>query len=145
MSHVSEIDITIKRLDALRAACERMGWQFVEGQKTYKWYGRWVGDSPLPQNTRIEELGKCNHAIKVPGACYEVGVVEMPDGAYSLRYDSWYSGGLDVKLGKNAGLLKQAYGIEAAKIAARRKGFSCYEQVQEDGKTIELVMRRADS
>jgi hypothetical protein len=99
----------------------------------------------LPKNTKIEDLGKCDHAIKVPGASYEVGVVEMPDGTYALRYDLWSSGGLDAKLGKNAGFLKQAYGIEAAKIAARRKGFSCYEQVQEDGKTIELVMRRADS
>ena len=145
MSHVSEIDIVIKSLDAVRAACERLGWQFVERQTTYKWYGRWVGDSPLPKNTKIEDLGKCDHAIKVPGASYEVGVVEMPDGTYALRYDLWSSGGLDAKLGKNAGFLKQAYSIEAAKIAARRKGFSCYEQVQEDGKTIELVMRRADS
>jgi hypothetical protein len=145
MSHVSEIDIVIRSLDALRAACERLGWHFIEGQTTYKWYGRWVGDSPLPKDTRNEDLGKCNHAIKVPGASYEVGVVETEDGTYALRYDFWSSGGLDVKLGKNAGLLKQAYGIEAAKIAARRKGFSCYEQVQEDGKTIELVMRRADS
>ena len=76
---------------------------------------------------------------------YEVGVVEMPDGTFTLRYDFWSSGGLAGKLGAGAGLLKQAYGIEAAKIAARRKGFSCYEQVQEDGKTIELVMRRVES
>ncbi len=145
MSHVSEIDVVVKSLDALKAACQRMGFQFVEGQKTYAWYGHWVGDYPLPKNTTVADLGKCNHAIRVPGAKYEVGVVEMPDGTFILRYDFFSSGGLDAKLGKGAGLLKQAYGIEAAKIAARRKGFSCYEQLQEDGKTIELVMRRADS
>ena len=122
-----------------------MGWQVVEGQKTYAWFGRWVGDSPLPKNTNVADLGKCTHAIKVPGAKYEVGVVEMPDGTFTLRYDFWSAGGLNVKLGDGAGLLKQAYGIEAAKIAARRKGFSCYEQVLEDGKTIELVMRRVES
>jgi hypothetical protein len=145
MSHISEVDIVIKSLDALRAACQRMGWQFVEGQKTYAWWGHWVGDYPLPKNTRVEDLGKCTHAIKVPGAKYEVGVVEMPDGTFTLRYDFYSTGGLAGKLGAGAGLLKQAYGIEAAKIAARRKGFSCYEQLQEDGKTIELVMRRAES
>jgi hypothetical protein len=145
MSHVSEIEIKIKSLDALRAACERMGFQFVEGQKSYKWYGRFVGDSPIPVGVKVENLGKCVHAIKVPGASYEVGVVELPEGGYTLYWDSWYSGGLAAKIGADAGLLKQAYGIEAAKIAARRKGYSCYEQVREDGKTIELVMRRADS
>ena len=80
MSHISKIELVIKDLEALKTACKRMGFEFREGQKTYQWYGRWVGDSPMPEGVTEEELGKCNHAIHVPGAKYEIGlsVKEMP-------------------------------------------------------------------
>lgn len=37
------------------------------------------------------------------------------------------------KVGKGAGLLRQAYGIEKAKLEARRKGYSVYESRKADG------------
>ncbi len=53
----------------------RMGFGIRGGQKTYQWYSRWVGDSPLPEGITEKELGKCDHAIHLPGAVYEIGIV----------------------------------------------------------------------
>jgi len=126
MSHVSQIELKIKSLEALKAACARLRCKFMEGQKTFRAY---YGEN------------KCSHAISIPGAKFEVGLTES-EGEFSLEWDSWSSGGLVAKLGQNAGLLKQAYAVEQAKIQARRKGFSVYEKVTEDGCTIQLTMSR---
>jgi hypothetical protein len=132
MSHITKIDIEVTDLAALKAACRRLGFVFVEGRKTYKWYGRLVGDAPLPEGLSIEDLGRCDHAIGVPGAEYEIGV-RAKIGGFRLLWDSYQRGGLEQKVGKGAGLLKQAYGIEKAKIEARRKGYSVYESRKADG------------
>ena len=137
MSHVSKIKLTINSLDALKSACQRLQLQFMENQQTYKWYGRYVGDAPLPEGVQIEDLGKCHHAIKVPGAQYEIGVVKKKD-SYELLWDSWHSGGLEAKIGPNAGLLKQAYAIERIKIESRLKGYQLIEQKTNQG--IRLVL-----
>jgi hypothetical protein len=138
MSHVAKIEIEIKDLEALRAACERIGCVFVEGQQTYQWYGIHVGDYPLPQGFKKEELGRCEHAIKVPGATYEVGVVTRRDGkpGYTLMWDFYSSGGLQRVLGANGGRLVQAYATEAAKRAARRAGHSVTETVNANGAIV---------
>ena len=73
-----------------------------------------------------DQLGKCDHAIKVPGAQYEVGVVRKGNG-YILLYDDWIKGGLRKKLGVNAGLLKQAYTIETLRKEARQKNYRFHE------------------
>ena len=130
--HVASIKLEIRSLEALMLACNRLGLEFREHQNTYAWYGRWAGDSPLPEGFTQEDLGKCEHAIHVPGANYEVGVV-FQDGKWRLLWDSWPTGGLEAALGKDAERLKQAYGIEAAKLEAMRQGYSVWEQEMEDG------------
>lgn len=132
MSHITKIDIEVSDLTALKAACHRLGFTFVEGKKTYEWYGRFVGDAPLPEGMSIDDLGRCNHAIGVPGARYEIGV-RAEKGGFRLLWDRWEAGGLLPRIGKDAGLLKQAYGIEKAKLEARRKGYSVYESRKTDG------------
>lgn len=132
MSHITKIDIEVTDLTVLKAACRRLGFTFVEGQKTYEWYGRIVGDALLPEGLSIEDLGRCDHAIGVPGAEYEIGV-RAEKGGYRLLWDSYERGGLEQKVGKGAGLLRQAYGIEKAKLEARRKGYSVYESRKADG------------
>ena len=126
MSHISRIELEIKDLQSLKEACKRLGFEFRQNQQSYKWYGRWVGDSPLPEGITEDQLGKCDHAIKVPGAQYEVGVVRRGNG-YLLLYDDWIKGGLRKKLGVNAGLLKQAYTIETLRKEARQKNYGFYE------------------
>lgn len=100
MSHVATIDVEIRSLEDLRAACKRLGLEFVEGQETYRWYGRHVGDYPLPKGFEISDLGKCKHAIRIPlsteGAdlAYEIGVAARRDGGngYVLLWDFFNSG-----------------------------------------------------
>ena len=130
--HVASIKLEVKSLEALKAACQRLGLEFREDQKTYTWFGTSVGDSALPEGFTQEDLGKCSHAIHCPDAKYEIGVV-FRDGAYKLLWDSWGSGGLEAALGKDCNALRQAYGIEAAKLEAARQGYSVWETQEEDG------------
>jgi len=126
MSHVSTIELEIKSLDALIAACQRLGFEFAKNQKTYAWYGRWIGDSPLPEGITTDQLGTCDHAIKVPGCTYEIGVVKRQN-KHILLWDSWESA-LRLKIGQDAGIVKQAYTVEAVRQEATQKGYRVIEK-----------------
>lgn len=139
MSHIARIEMQINDLETLKAACARLGLEFVAEQKTYAWYGKHVGDYPLPEGFSVSDMGKCDHAIRVPGAKYEVGVVER-NQKYVLLWDFWEDGGLEPALGKNAGRLKQAYGVEKATREARLKGYRVTEQKTNHG--IRLVLSK---
>ena len=138
MSHVSKIELEILSLEDLKLACKRLGFTFIENQKTYQWYGRWVGDSPLPEGINIDDLGKCNHAIKVPECTYEIGVFKR-GSKYILLWDRWHKGGLEQKIGKDAGILKQAYTIERIIHDARLKKYQIKEIKQDQ--SVRLVLR----
>ena len=138
--HISTLKLEVKSLEALQAACARLGLTFMEGQRHYKWYGRYTGDSQLPAGFGPDDLGKCTHAIKVPGAKYEIGVQRWSDGTFKLLWDSWSSGGLVAALCKDAERLRHAYGVEAAKLEAQRQGYSVWEEAMEDGATKLHVM-----
>ena len=73
-------------------------------QPTYRWYGQWVGDyiHNIPQGFTQDDLGKCTHAIRVPGATYEIGVVRR-GSKYLLLWDFYGAGGLQQYLGTNGG------------------------------------------
>ena len=138
MSHIAKIELEINDPETLKLACERLGLQFMENQTTYSWYGTSIGDTPLPEGITASDLGKCDHAIRVPGAQYEIGIVKR-DRKYILLWDSWHQGGLEQKLGKNAGRLKQAYTIERVRKEGRLKGHRICEQKTDKG--IRLVLR----
>lgn len=146
MSHVTTIKIEIKDLEALRLACEKIGLVFKEGQKTYKWFGRHVGDYPIPAGFTKNDLGRCDHALAVKGAksnTYEIGVVAK-DGAYVLMWDFWAGGyGLEAVVGKDCKTLKQAYtqtvALKEAKRFAQAEGWSVSEDY--DDETDETVIR----
>jgi len=149
MSHVAAIELQVKSLPALQAAATRLGLEFVEGQQTYKWFGRWVGDyhgeDAAYKQVDAKTFGTCQHALRIPGnaAAYEVGVIDNGDGTYKLLWDFWAGGkGLLEKIGRAGEKLKQAYGIEAAKAAARKQGLHVTEKVGANG-AVKLVMRKA--
>ena len=132
MSHISRIDLVITSLSDLDTACRALGFQFMNSQRTYRWFGRWVGDAPMPDGITADDLGKCDHAIRVPGCDYEIGVVQRGE-RYILLWDSWSAGGLVEKIGPNAGILKQAYSIRRVRSEARRKGYRIRERRMNQG------------
>jgi hypothetical protein len=137
MSHVAKIELVIQDLETLKQACQRLNLELMENQQTYKWYGRYVGDAPLPEGFTPEDLGKCHHAIRVEGASYEIGIVQRQE-KYHLLWDSWSSGGLERVLGPGAGRLKQAYAIERVAKEARLKGYRLCEKQMNN--TVQLVL-----
>jgi len=137
LSHIARIELEIKSLEDLKAACNELGLKFCENETSYKWFGRWVGDAPLPEGVNVEDLGKCDHMIHVPGAQYQIGVIKHED-KYRLLWDSWKSGGLEEILGRNAGLLKQAYAVATIKRESRLKGLKVHQQQKE--KTIRITL-----
>ncbi len=100
MSHVALVETKVDDLECLAKAAEACGLKFVQGQKTFKWYGRWMNDysqddAAYLHGIKPEDYGKCEHAIVVPGNknAYEVGVVPNPNGeGYVLLWD-FYAGG----------------------------------------------------
>lgn len=146
MSHVSNIDVEVKDLPSLKVACEELGLEFRENQKTAKWYGNYVGDEPLPEGFTEEDLGKCEHAIGIAGnpVAYEVGVVRNKNGSgFSLMYDSWNKGyGLEELIGVGACKLKQAYASAVAVKIASKTANLVNQFVKTDGSRVyEFVPR----
>jgi len=136
MSHVTTIDLFITDLDALSKACERLGLELVIGQKTFKWFGEFVGDYKKADGIDVKDYGKCEHAIRVKGntKAYEIGLVKRNDGkpGYRLAWDFFAGGfGLCEKVtydkkaahSPNADKLKDWYAAEVAQKQMRRQGF----------------------
>jgi hypothetical protein len=110
----------------LKTACQQLGFEFVRDQKTFQWYGLARKDDPVSQKTAMEKLSKCDHAIRVPGCQYEVGVVKQ-EKRYALLWDDYRAGGLTDKIGTDAGRLKQAYTIARVRREAHQKGYRVRE------------------
>jgi hypothetical protein len=126
-----------------------MGCTFVNNQKTYRWFGQYVGDTKLPDGMTQDQLGKCEHAIKVPGVNYEIGVVRQRDNSFTLAYDFWGDGrgGHDgqkllAKFGDKLCRLQQAYNKQVVTKQARAKGYSVIEKTMSNG-GIKLQLIRA--
>jgi len=142
MSHVVTIKCELRDLAAIEAACKRLGWTFKRDQKTFEWFGEWMNDyaaadaAYVAMDMKPEEYGKCNHAIGVPGAKYEIGLIAR-DGKFIPVFDNWSSGGLK-KLTAANGLngFIQAYSVEKSKNELRRKGYSPVEQTRSDGSIV---------
>jgi hypothetical protein len=141
MSHVAKIEMEIKDLAALEDAAKRLGMELVRNQRTYKWYGYSVGDYPLPEGFTKEDLGKCEHALRIPGnnRAYEVGVVARRDGrpGYTLLWDFWSGGyGLVDKVGKDGNKLKSEYTAAVAVKHYTSKGYRVQRSYKEDGTIV---------
>jgi hypothetical protein len=154
MSHVTTIDLEVLDLSALTAACRRLGLELVRDQNHYRWYGRSVGHAPLPQGFNAEDLGQCDHAIRVRDLkegvnhsdVYEIGVARRRDGrnGYVLLYDAWNDGCGMGRYVKDAqcSALKQAYALVVASRQAQRQGFQVQELARQDG-SIQLQLSKA--
>ena len=121
MSHISKIELEVKDIAVLKKACKKLGLKFAQNQETFKWYGR---DS------------SCNHAIKVPGAEYEIGVVRKY-GRHELNCD-FYDRNIENAIGLQGGLLKQAYAVAKTRAEAHRKGYSVIERKTDTGIRLQV-------
>ena len=135
MSHYSEVQIEFRDRAALVAALERLGLKGkVEVNQEAKFLYGYQGD-------RREQQG---HIIirrqHVGLAANDIGFQRQSDGAYRAwisDFDRKENGYNEAWLGR----LKQAYGVEKAKVEAKKKGYRVTEQKQDDGR-IRLVCRR---
>ena len=116
MSHIARIELEVTDLEALSKACQHLGLNLIQGQKSFQWYNGQAA---------------CDHAIKVPGAAYEIGLV-LKEGKYDLQADFWDKG-VEAVIGKSGGLLKQRYALERTKAEAARKGYRIIEKQTENG------------
>ena len=122
MSHISRIELEVKDLGILGQACSRLGLDLIRDQKTFKWYGK---------------ESSCDHAIMVPKANYEIGVVKK-NGLYELNCD-YFDRNIEKAIGSQGGLLKQAYAVMKTRVEARKKGYSVLERQTEN--SINLHVR----
>jgi hypothetical protein len=118
-------------LEAIRLACAQLGLKWKENQQHYAWWGSSVGDYPLPQGFKATDLGKCEHAIGIPGTEWEVGVVRRrkadgtPDEGYTLLFDFFgFKGGpiLTALGGQQANKFVQEYAAQQSVLLAQKKG-----------------------
>ena len=132
MSHVTTVNLDVRDLDALQVAAADLGGELVRDVSTFKWYGRSVGDAPLPEGFTVDDLGKCEHVIRFPPDAkgrpgYEVGICRRRDGrpGYVPLWDSWGPGRhIADRIGNDGGLLKQAYAAEVARKQLALQGFT---------------------
>lgn len=152
MSHVTSCDTEFKDLECLEKAAEACGLELVRGKTSYHWYGRHMGDYPLPEGFKKEDLGKCDHVLRVKGSdggklaskAYEIGVVARGDGKFTLLWD-FFSGGYGLmervsaesdKRREGIGKLQQEYQAAVTRKELKklkRMGFRIKE-VREGGK-----------
>ncbi len=120
-------------LEAIRLACKQLGLQWRENQTHFKYWGSIVGDHPLPVGFKKEEMGKCEHAIGIPGTDWEVGVVRRrhangtvdAEGGWTLLFDFFGSRGrpiLDALGGEKANKFVQEYAAQQSVLLAQKKG-----------------------
>ena len=148
MSHVASVDLEVTDLVALKKACAEMGLTYMEGQTTYKWYGRFMNDyqgadAAFLHGMNPKDYGKCAHAIRMKGyqeGDYELGVVKMPNGNYRLIYDFFGNGRkIADQLGKGCERMKQIYGITKAQMIAKLKGHMTQRKTMPNG-SLKLVV-----
>lgn len=156
MSHVTDVRVRVRDLDALEEAAERCGLELQRGKRTYAWWGRFVGDSYAYGTHDPKDFGRCEHALRVKGTHprnggggpWEIGVVKATDGdGYDLLYDKYGSAGraLEQAAGANASTLKREYACavatKRAKATVGKKGFTITREDLAGGR-IRLRLRK---
>ena len=135
MSHYSEVAIELTDEGCLVAALSRLGFKGTvevhrEAQSLYGYQGE----------VRSQKAHVIIRRQHVGSAANDVGFERQADGRYRVwvsDYDRKYNKYDDAWLGR----LKQAYGVEKAKLEAKKRGYMVSEQKQDDGR-IRLVCRR---
>ncbi|OPZ24358.1 MAG: hypothetical protein BWZ02_02863 [Lentisphaerae bacterium ADurb.BinA184] len=124
MSHFTTIDVQIKDIEALRAACAELGLELAENAEARGWGG----------NARHGDF-----VIRLKGP-YDVALNRSAYGTYATEADLW-NGHVERELGPNLGRLRQLYAVHKTAIEARRRGLHVRRQGMNDGR-IRLTLCR---
>ena len=125
MSHITPLtraegwDLTI-----LERTCQENGWEFLRGQKNFKWYGS-------------SSKGSCDHVIRVPGCRYEIGVKET-NGQIDVMLD-FFDSKLAEVVGEDGWKFKMEYDVAKAKTAADAHNHTYHEEVLPTGEKVLYV------
>lgn len=145
MSHITEMELLVEDADCLKSAAVEIGLE-VRDKRTYKWFGRYVGDSTLPAGVDVSQLGTCEFALGIPGdeSAYEVGVVKRRDGlGYTLLYDYWGPGRkMEAALGGRTGdRIRQEYALQVGIKDFKRQGLRVSRHRNEETGEVMLKAR----
>jgi len=123
MSHFTDIKpkTVLKNVQALEMACKELGLELMKDGVARGYAG---------------QTTKGDYVIKLKGP-YDVALVQSENG-YAIRTD-WWGGHVEREIGKNAGRLLQEYGVAAATMEARKKGYLVKKNVMQDG-SIKLTV-----
>lgn len=151
MSHVTDAKMKVRDLEAAAEAAPRCGMTLMIGQKTFNWFGRFVGDSVPPAGRNPAEYGRCEHALRLKdhrSGDYEIGLVPALDGdGYDLMWDTWGTSGrrLAEAAGPNLDKFRREYSAAVLTKKARQKlapkGFTVAREDLLNGR-IRLRLRR---
>jgi hypothetical protein len=119
LSHIVTIKTEVRDADAVRAACRRLSL-----------------DEPIDGTVRLFDGEATGLLVKLPGWLYHVAV-DTSTG--QVKYDNYNGqwGSLE-----HLDNLMQGYAIEKAKIEARKRGHSVFEQTLGDG-SVKLTIQVA--
>jgi len=138
MSHVDTMELIITDLKAVEQAAQELGGHFAEAP-FYKWYGRHVGDYPLPNGFKKEDLGKCQYKIHFDNVDYEVGITKNPNGDGHVAIYDFYDRTLHNKIGGPKAIKLQEKILKHQTInAAVKKGLK-WKEIKTDEKTTVRV------
>lgn len=151
MSHITNGKLKVLHLDDLETAALERGLVLHRGQTTHKWYGRFMGDSAVPEGMDPKDYGKCAHALALKDAQagdYEIGVVPALDGGegYDLVLDTWGQTRLLAAVGPDLNILRREYAAAVATRKAneklRQRGFVAHRtNLANGGIRVRLVKR----
>lgn len=131
MSHVASVECQVKDLGALQAAADRLGFDFIAGKTSYRWFGRFLNDWPshraaINKGVDPKTFGTCDHVLRLrsqPNG-YEIGVIEGEDDTYQLTYDTFGNGHhLERAGGVDLVTLRNEVAAETATRVLQRRGF----------------------
>lgn len=120
MSHVSDVRLKIRDLDALERALPPE-LELRKGKTSFAWWGSFMGDSTPPAGRNPRDYGRCDHAIGYKGVAprngasgeWEIGVCKALDNdGYDLLLDSFGSAG--AKLTKHVPGIRREYAVAVA-------------------------------
>ena len=146
MSHVADVAIKFRDIEACASAVALLGGELRRDQKTHAWYGRflndWQSQSAAVNRRDASTFGKCDMAIHFPGVEYEIGLCQEADGSYTAVYDTYGSSGQRLMTlcgGMELPRLKNEYAAAVSTRMLARKGFRVTRSL--DAKTGEIILK----